>query len=62
MTKKTKIHDGIIGVLVLSSVAAGWAFDPWCLLLAGAVGAVMISSVFTGFCPIHYTIGKLVSD
>lgn len=60
MTKQTKIHDGIIGVLVLASVALAWFVDPRWIALTAATAVIMISSVFTGFCPVHYTIGKVL--
>ena len=59
MTKQTKIHDGVIAVLVLTSVLLAFYVNPQFLWLAGAVGAIMASSVFTGFCPVHYTVNKL---
>lgn len=59
MTKQTKIHDGIIALLNLSSVALGYYVDPRFLAIAAAVGLVMVSSLFTGFCPVHYTVGKV---
>ncbi len=60
MTLKTKIHDGIIGALILASAVSAWLFDPRFIALAGLVAAVMISSAFTGFCPVHYVVNKLV--
>jgi len=59
MTLQTKIHDGVIAVLNLISIGLAVLFSPWWLLLAAAVGVVMISSLFTGFCPVHYTVGKV---
>jgi hypothetical protein len=32
------------------------------LVLAGLTAVIMISSAFTGFCPIHWTINKLMRD
>lgn len=62
MTRKIKLHDGIIGALISLSVGLGWAVDVRWLGLAGLTAVIMISSAFTGFCPIHYTINKLLPD
>ncbi len=62
MTKKIKIHDGIVVALILTSVAGAWFIDPRCIALAGLTSLIMISSAFTGFCPVHYAVGKLVQD
>jgi hypothetical protein len=55
-----KVHDGIVGAINLSSVVAGVMIDPMWLWLAGVVSAVMISSAFTGFCPVHFILSKLM--
>jgi hypothetical protein len=39
------------GVMVLLSVALTYFVSPWWLLLAVFVGANMLQSAFTGFCP-----------
>jgi hypothetical protein len=60
MTKQTKIHDGIIAVVNLVSIALAVMVDLHFLWIAGAVAMVMVSSVFTGFCPVHYSVNKLL--
>lgn len=40
------------GSVVLLSVALGHFFSPWWLLLAVFVGANLLQSSFTGFCPL----------
>ncbi|MDP2307894.1 MAG: DUF2892 domain-containing protein [Pseudomonadota bacterium] len=60
MTKKIKIHDGIIGGLILFSAVMAWAVHPMFIGLAGLTAAIMISSAFTGFCPVHFMVDKLV--
>ena len=55
-----KVHDGIIGVVTVASVVAGVMVDPVWLWLAGVLGAVMLSSAFTGFCPLHFVLGKVM--
>jgi hypothetical protein len=55
-----KVHDGIIGAGVLLSVVAGSLGSPVWFWLAGVVGAVMVSSAFTGFCPLHFVLSKII--
>ncbi len=62
MTQKVKLHDGIIGALITTSVALAWYVDPRWMWLAGLTAVIMISSAFTGFCPVHWAISKLVKD
>jgi hypothetical protein len=60
MTTKTKIHDGIVGAIVSFSAVMAWQFDPRWIALAGLTGVIMLSSTVTGFCPVHFLVGKLV--
>lgn len=62
VTKKIKIHDGIIGGLILFSAGMAWQVDPRWIGLAGLTAAIMVSSAFTGFCPVHFLVNKLVKD
>ena len=62
MTTRTKVHDGIIALLVLTSTALAWAVDPRFVGLAGLVGLVMLSSTVTGFCPVHWAVSKTVKE
>jgi Inner membrane protein YgaP-like, transmembrane domain len=39
------------GVMVLVSLALAYLVSPWWLLLTLFVGANMLQSAFTGFCP-----------
>jgi hypothetical protein len=39
------------GVMVLISVALAYLVSPWWLLLTVFVGANLLQSAFTGFCP-----------
>jgi hypothetical protein len=55
-----KVHDGIIGAVTLLSVVAGSMVNPVWLWLAGVIGVVMISSAFTGFCPLHFLLSKVI--
>ncbi len=55
-----KVHDGIIGAVTLLSVVAGVMISPVWFWLAGVIGVVMISSAFTGFCPLHFVLSKIL--
>lgn len=39
------------GIMVLASVTLAYLVSPWWLLLTVFVGANMLQSAFTGFCP-----------
>ena len=62
MTKKIKIHDGIIGALLLASALLAWLVDPRFIGLTALTAVIMISSAFTGFCPVHFLVSKIVRD
>jgi hypothetical protein len=47
------------GTMILASVALGWWVSPYWLLLAVFVGANMLQSSFTGFCPAATIFQKL---
>lgn len=59
MNQKRQLHDGIVGVVVLLGVFLGYVASPGWLLLPALVGALLIQSYFTGFCPVYYTLDKL---
>jgi hypothetical protein len=40
------------GAMVLVGTLLAWALSPWWLLLTGFVGANLLQSAFTGFCPL----------
>lgn len=54
-----RVHDGIVGAIILFGVIVGMTFHPIGFWLAGLTAAVMFSSAFTGFCPIHYVLCKI---
>ena len=58
--RELKVHDGIVGAIVLLSVVAGVMVNPIWFWLAGVVGVVMVQSAFTGFCPIHFVLSKVM--
>ena len=59
MFTKRRVHDGIVGVLVTLGVALGHWVDPVWLALPAAVGVLLIQSLFTGFCPVYYTLDRI---
>lgn len=62
MKKKIKIHDGIVGALLLTSILlAHYVHYAW-LWLAAVISVLMISSAFTSFCPVYFIINKLMPD
>ena len=61
--KKVRVHDAICGVLYLISV--GLAIQTGnldFLYIAIAVGVLQIISPFTKFCPVYFTLNKLMSE
>jgi hypothetical protein len=62
MKKRIRVHDGIIGLLLTSCTALGATVDPRFFWLAGITGLIMVQSSFTGFCPVHYTLSKVLRD
>lgn len=57
---KTQIHDGIVGAIVLASVILAVTVNLAWIWLAGIVGALLISSTFTGFCPVYFILNKIM--
>lgn len=49
----------LAGVMTLLSVALVYFVSPWWLLLTGFVGANLLQSAFTGFCPPTLILRKL---
>jgi len=41
----------IVGTMILASVALTYFVSPWWLLFTTFIGANMVQSAFTGFCP-----------
>ena len=59
MKQKTRrIHDGIAGALITAGVVLGFSSHQNWFWLSGAIGALMIQSAFTGFCPVYFLLGK----
>ena len=60
LDKELKIHDGIIGAIVLISSVAGLLISTTWLWIGIVIGIVMFSSAFTGFCPLHFLLSKIL--
>lgn len=59
MGENTRLHDGIAGALILLGTGLGYTSNSLWLLLPAIVGALMLQSAFSGFCPVYFTLGKL---
>jgi hypothetical protein len=60
MKAQIKIHDGIVGAVMLLGIILGLKVDSSWLYLPGAIAVLMISSAFTGFCPVYFLLNKLM--
>ncbi len=49
----------LAGTFVLAGVVLTWLASPWWLLLPAFVGANLVQSAFTGFCPPTLLLRKL---
>ncbi len=50
----------LAGSLVLLSVALTWLVSPWWMLLTVFVGANLLQSSYTGFCPAEIILKRFV--
>jgi hypothetical protein len=62
MKRITKIHDGIVGLIYMTSILLGALVDLNWLYLAGAVAVLQMMSTFTGFCPVYYLLNKIMPE
>jgi hypothetical protein len=60
MKNKIKVHDGIVGTIILLSILAAVTINIAWLWLAGIIAVILISSAFTGFCPVYFVINKVM--
>ena len=49
----------VAGLFVLGSLALGWWVSPWWFLFTAFVGANLLQSSLTGFCPLERVLGRL---
>jgi hypothetical protein len=59
---KVRLHDGIVGLLYLTSVLLANIFGPEYLLIAVGVAALQIISPVTKFCPVYFILNKLMPN
>lgn len=62
MQSKTRLHDGIVGIVYLLSIILAVAINIQWLYLAAVVAVLQIMSMFTGFCPVYYILNKFMPD
>ncbi|MDC1234141.1 DUF2892 domain-containing protein, partial [Cyclobacteriaceae bacterium] len=55
-------HDGIVGILYLSSVLLANYINLSFGWIAIAVAALQIASPFTKFCPVYFVLNKMMPD
>ena len=49
----------IVGEVIFTNVALGIMVKTTWLYLAGGISALMISSAFSGFCPVYFVLNKV---
>ena len=59
---KRRIHDGIAGALITIGLILGYSVADGWYLLSLIIGLLMIQSSFTSFCPVYFTLDKLMKD
>jgi hypothetical protein len=57
-----RLHDGIVGLLNIGSIALAIQFDLNWIYVAVAVAALQILSPFTKFCPVYTILNKIMPD
>lgn len=62
MTLKTRIHDGIVGTMVLTGTMVGLTYGTVWFYATGALALLMMSSSFTGFCPVYFVLDRVMPD
>lgn len=59
---KVRVHDGIVGLLNISSILLANQFGLDWIYVAVAIAALQIASPFTKFCPVYTILNKLMPD
>jgi|TARA_B100001059_G_scaffold142451_1_gene142401 phage shock protein PspC (stress-responsive transcriptional regulator) len=59
---KVRVHDGIVGLLYLGSIALANQFGLDWIWVAVAVAVLQILSPLTKFCPVYTILNKLMPD
>jgi|TARA_B110000003_G_scaffold243279_1_gene251605 hypothetical protein len=59
---KVRVHDGIVGLLNISSILLASQFGLNWIYVAVAVAVLQIISPITKFCPVYTILNKLMPD
>ena len=59
---KVRVHDGIVGLLNISSILLASRFGLNWIYVAVAVAVLQIISPITKFCPVYTILNKLMPD
>ena len=59
---KVRVHDGIVGLLYLASIALANQFGLDWIWVAVGVAGLQILSPFTKFCPVYTILNKVMPD
>ena len=59
---KVRVHDGIVGLLYLGSIALANQFGLDWIWVAVAVAVLQILSPLTKFCPVYTILNRLMPD
>lgn len=54
-----RIHDGIAGAVVAVGSLLAATVDPLWIWVPGILGATMLQSAITGFCPVYFVLDRL---
>jgi hypothetical protein len=60
MNYKRRLHDAIVGIVVTGGVALGYYVSVSWLLVPAVIGVTLIQSGVTGFCPVYFTLDRLL--
>ena len=59
---KVRVHDGIVGLMYLASVALANQVGKNWIYVAVGVAVLQIVSPFTKFCPVYTVLNKVMPD
>ena len=59
---KVRVHDGVVGLLNISSILLASQFGLNWIYVAVAVAVLQIISPITKFCPVYTILNKLMPD
>ena len=59
---KVRVHDGIVGILNISSILLASEFGLNWIYVAVGVAVLQIASPITKFCPVYTILNKIMPD